>query len=73
MEHILHIWPDLKSLADDLGYPYPTVAAWKQRGRIPADHDALLINAAQSRGVVLTFEDLARARMARNQTQEAQP
>jgi hypothetical protein len=42
--------------------PYPTVAAWKQRGRIPAIYDLDLIAAARQRGATLTLEDLARAR-----------
>ena len=63
MEHILNIWPNLKALADDIGSPYQTVAAWKQRGRIPADHDFALIAAASRRGEVLTLETLANARV----------
>ncbi len=62
MEHISHIWPTMADLAADLGKPYPTVAAWKQRGRIPADYDFDLIEAASARGKILTLEDLAKAR-----------
>ncbi len=62
MEHIFHIWPKISDLASDLGKPYPTVAAWKQRGRIPADYDLDMIAAAKRRGKRLTLEDLARAR-----------
>jgi hypothetical protein len=64
MEHILTIWPTLADLAADLQKPYQTVAAWKQRGRIPADHDLDLIEAAKRRGRTLTLEELARARRA---------
>lgn len=64
MDHIAHIWTTMAELAADLGKPYPTVAAWKARGRIPADYDADLIAAAERRGFVLTYEDLARARRA---------
>ncbi len=54
-------------LAADLGKPYSTVAAWKQRGRIPADYDFDLIEAASARGKVLTLEDLAKARRSVSQ------
>lgn len=64
MEHIFCIWPTLSALAADLGKPYPTVAAWKQRGSIPAQYDVDLVRAAKARGHDLTFEDLALARSA---------
>ena len=64
MEHIFTIWPRLSDLAADLDKPYPTVAAWKQRGSIPAQYDVALIQAARLRGRDLTFEQLARARAA---------
>lgn len=63
MENILHIWPSMAELAADLGKPYQTVAAWKQRGRIPADYDLRLIEAAKKRGKHLTLEQLAHARL----------
>ena len=66
MEHISHIWPTMADLAADLSKPYTTVAAWKARGRIPADHDFDLIEAAKRRGVVLTLEELAAARRLPN-------
>jgi hypothetical protein len=62
MNPILRIWPRLSDLAADLNKPYQTVAAWKQRGRIPADHDLDLIAAARKRGHELTLEQLAVAR-----------
>ena len=62
MEHITHIWPRVADLAADLGKPYQTVAAWKLRGRIPADYDLDLIAAAKARGMTLTLEELAIAR-----------
>ena len=70
MEHISHIWPTMAELAADLGKPYPTVFAWKQRGRIPPDYDFDLIKAAAARGAVLTLEDLAMARRAASVTSE---
>lgn len=62
LDHIAHIWPTAAELAADLGKPYPTVAAWKARGRIPADNDSDLIAAAKRRGFTLTYEGLALAR-----------
>jgi hypothetical protein len=62
MEHIAHIWATMADLAADLGKPYTTVAAWKQRGSIPAKYDTPIIRAASARGHVLTYEDLAAAR-----------
>lgn len=58
MEHIKRIWPKTADLAHDLGVPYTTAAAWKQRGSIPAKHFAAMIVAAQARGESLTFEML---------------
>jgi len=62
MEHILNIWPTMADLAKDIDKPYSTVATWKARGKIPADHDFLLIEAAGKRGKALTLEQLAQAR-----------
>lgn len=62
MEYIFDKWPSAAALASDLGKKYQTVAAWKQRGSIPAKYDLLLIEAAGNRGETLTLEDLARAR-----------
>ena len=69
MEHFSHIWPTISALHSDLEavkgagqVPYQTVAAWKRRGRIPADHDFEVIEAAKRRGFKLTLEDLAKAR-----------
>lgn len=64
MEHIFTIWPKMSDLAADLKKPYPTVAAWKQRGSIPAEYDLDLIEAASKRGKTLTLEELASARRA---------
>jgi len=62
MEHILTLWPSMAVLAADIGRPYQTVAAWKQRGSIPARYDLDLIRAAKARGKTLTLEQLASAR-----------
>ncbi len=70
MDHLAHIWPTMAELAADLGVPYSTVAAWKQRGRIPAERDADLVRAAAARGASLTFEDLMKARPPRRCAQQ---
>lgn len=62
MQHIRHIWPTVKDIADDLGVPYTTAHSWGVRGRIPADYDLDLIEAAKKRGKLLTLEELAEAR-----------
>lgn len=62
MEHIAHIWPTMAELAADLEKPYTTVAAWKQRGSIPAKYDTKMIQAARGRGHTLTYDELAAAR-----------
>lgn len=62
MEHISHIWPTITELADDLGVPYSTAAAWFQRGSFPAKRDLDLIEAARKRGRSLTLEQIAESR-----------
>lgn len=62
MEHIKHIWPTVRELADDLGLPYTTVHSWSVRGRIPSERDFEIIAAAAKRGHTITFEFLAVAR-----------
>lgn len=69
MEHITRIWPTIAELADDLGVPYSTAAAWHQRGSFPAKRDLDLIAAAKKRGAKLTLEQIAQAR--RQRTHEA--
>ncbi len=65
MEHIFSLWPSIGEMARDLGDKYPTVAAWKQRGRIPPDRDTDVIKAAKARGIELTREQLDAARKPR--------
>lgn len=47
---LFDIWPSMADLGRDLDLPYPTVAAWKQRGSIPAAYWRGIINAARGRG-----------------------
>jgi hypothetical protein len=62
MEHLQHIWPTIREIADDLGLPYTTVHSWAERGNIPSYYDVDLIDAAARRGSTLTLEHLARHR-----------
>lgn len=49
VDDILALWPSMADLGRDLGVPYSTVTAWKQRGSIPVTHWRALIEAARSR------------------------
>lgn len=63
MERILQIWPTVGLLAEDLGLPYQTVMSWKARG-VPPRRFQQIIQAAEKRGSVITFEELTRANAA---------
>jgi hypothetical protein len=47
---IFELWPTMAEFGRDIGLPYPTVAAWKQRGSIPVAYWRDLIRAAGNRG-----------------------
>lgn len=47
---IFSLWPTDADLGREIGMPYPTVAAWKQRGSIPAAYWRDIIRAARKRG-----------------------
>jgi len=47
---LFDIWPSMADMGRDLDLPYPTVAAWKQRGSIPVAYWRGIIAAARSRG-----------------------
>jgi len=65
-------WPSDAELARDLGIPYPTISAWKQRGSIPAIYWWDITRAARTRGhPEITAELLARLH-ARN-TNDGRP
>jgi len=51
IDQILALWPSIADLGRDLGVPYSTVAAWKQRGSIPVAYWRGLTQAARSRGL----------------------
>jgi hypothetical protein len=50
VDDIMGLWPSMADLGRDLGLPYPTVAAWKQRGSIPVAYWRDLVGAAHRRG-----------------------
>jgi hypothetical protein len=47
---IFALWPSGAALARDIGRPYQTVQAWKQRGSIPPEYWLRLVEAARRRG-----------------------
>jgi len=47
---IFAAWPSDAEFGRDIGVPYPTVSAWKQRGSIPAAYWWHIIRAAAQRG-----------------------
>ena len=55
---IIDIWPSMAELGRDLDLPYSTVAAWRQRGSIPAQHWLALIRAGRRRGHATLTSDL---------------
>ena len=65
---ICNLWPSDAELARDLQIPYPTVAAWKQRGSIPAGHWRDLVRAAQARNLRQVTTDLLADLHARTNT-----
>jgi hypothetical protein len=52
------LWPSDADLGRDIGVPYPTVSAWKQRGSIPTSHWPAIIRAASKRGYREVTADL---------------
>ena len=73
MDNILSLWPNLAELSKDIDVPYQTVAAWKQRGSIPAKYDIDIVDAAARRGQQLTLDDLAQARRVERQAATTEP
>ena len=50
MTDVFSAWPSDADLGRDIGMPYSTVSAWKQRGSIPATYWRDIIRAARRRG-----------------------
>jgi hypothetical protein len=58
---IFAAWPSDAELGRDIGVPYPTISAWKQRASIPAAYWWDIVRAAMQRGhSEVTAEVLAR-------------
>jgi hypothetical protein len=55
---IFAVWPSDADLGRDIGMPYRTVSAWKQRGSIPAPYWREIIAAARRRGYPEITADL---------------
>ena len=55
---IIGLWPSMADLGRDLGLPYSTVAAWKQRESIPIAYWRALVGAARQRGLRQVTADL---------------
>lgn len=71
MEKVFSIWPNAAELAREIGENPVTVRAWRSRGSIPADRDAILIEAAKRIGATLTLEELSEARRRAPETKGA--
>lgn len=71
MDQIFAYWPSIGALAEDIGEKYPTVAAWKQRGNIPAHKDTKIVAAAKGRGFPISYETLAHERAAEAKRKKA--
>jgi len=67
------LWPSDAELARDLGVPYPTVAAWKQRGSIPAPYWRRFVTAARARKLTQVTADLLADLHARKDTSASAP
>jgi hypothetical protein len=65
-------WPSDAELARDLGVPYPTISAWKQRGSIPSPYWWHITRAAKARGLSEITADLL-ARLHARKTNEGPP
>lgn len=64
-------WPSMAELGRDLGLPYSTVAAWKQRGFLDVNSDFLIAlhDNAQGRGAAGFAEDPPRIDEGRRETE----
>lgn len=54
---IYSAWDSAEGMATDLGEKGVTVRQWRNRGSIPPEHWANIIDKAAARGVILTVED----------------
>lgn len=71
VDDIFEIWDPLTTMATALDLPYQTVAKWKQRGRIPSEYWAQVIEAAKTKGHKVTLQQLVTANPPRASTDAA--
>ena len=64
---IVDRWPSRKELASDLSAETVTVHRWVQRNSIPGWYDARILNAAKTRGIKLTADELVMHRASHNE------
>lgn len=63
MKQVFDLWPTLGEAAEAFGEPYPTVGGWKRKGMVPAEHDVVIVDRAESIGnIEITYEWLAKER-----------
>lgn len=48
---LLDLWPDIATLARDLGEPRDTVSSWKRRNSIPIRHWPGIVALARRQGI----------------------
>lgn len=53
------MWPTVAEFARDVGQNVAAVKKWKQRDSIPSVHWLAVVQAAQSRGIEISLNDLA--------------
>jgi hypothetical protein len=70
VSNILALWPTDADFGRDIGVPYPTVSAWKQRGSIPAPYWSAIVLAARRRGHPEVTADLLAELHARKPANE---
>ena len=59
-DDIFNSWESVADFARDLQVPYSTAVKWKERKSIPSGHWFDLIQVASSKGVPVTYADLAK-------------
>lgn len=65
IREIISTFGSAAKLGAVLGLSRFAIQKWVERGSIPAEYDLPLIEAARIRGLTITLEELARARLER--------
>jgi hypothetical protein len=72
VSELLAVWSSDAELSRDIGVPYPTIAAWKQRGSVPPAYLGDIIQAARRRGhPEITSDLLVRLHARKRRTSSA--